>query len=213
MNHLKFLYCILLSLLFSSCSSSLENLSIHKAQVQFYYESGAYKKELTEVLSDAANEFSDIRPEAKSAVIFDVDETALSNYEAIKAMGFGYMSEFWHKWVLEGRAPAIEEVKDFYKTLISRGFRIIFLTGRSQKEYDATYKNLIGAGYTKFDTLIVRSPSVKDAPAYNFKSIERLVLTQLGYKIVGCVGDQDSDIEGDHTGIKVRLPNYMYSVE
>lgn len=213
MNQIKFLSIIFIILLFSSCSSSIENLSVHKARVQFYYESGAYKQELTEVLNDAVKELSDIRPEVKSAVVFDVDETALSNYDAIKAMGFGYMSDFWHKWVLEGRAPAIEEVKDFYKTLLGRGFRIIFITGRAQKEYEATYKNLIDAGYTKFDTLIVRSPSVKDAPAYNFKSIERLVLTQMGYKIVGCVGDQDSDLEGDYTGIKVRLPNYMYSVE
>lgn len=213
MKHIKILLLSLTILFLSSCSSSLENLDDAKAKVQFYYESGEYKKELSKIISDASEDFKDIKPEANSAVVFDVDETVLSNYDAIKNMGFGYLSNYWHSWILEGRASAIEEVKDFYKMLVSRGFKIIFITGRNPNEYEATYKNLIKEGFTKFDTLIVRSPETLHAPAYNFKSIERLVLSQMGYKIVGSVGDQKSDIEGDNTGLKIKLPNYMYSVD
>lgn len=210
---IKFVVPLFILFLFSSCTSSLENLSVHKSKVRFYYESGAYNRDLTEILSDAVKDFSGIKPREKSVVIFDVDETALSNYEVIKQLEFGYLPEYWHNWILQSKAPAIDEVKEFYKMLIGRGFKVVFITGRNHTEYDATFRNLIRAGYTKFDTLIVRSPGMKDAAANNFKSIERLVLTQLGYVIEGCVGDQQSDMEGDFTGIKVKLPNYMYSIE
>lgn len=212
MNFTKVLLCFSFFIL-SSCSSTIPNLTEQIRIIQYHYESGAYNKELNEIVSDARNEFAGILPSKNSAVVFDIDETALSNYEAIKSMGFGYISDYWHKWILEAKAPAIEEVKDLYHFLISRGFKIIFITGRNHKEYNATYKNLINEGYTKFDTLIVRSPELKDAPAYNFKSIERLVLTQMGYRIAGCVGDQESDLEGENTGIKVKLPNYLYIID
>ena len=34
-----------------------------------------------------------------------------------------------------------------------------------------------------------------------------------GYSIVATVGDQWSDFEGGHTGYKVKLPNYLYTIE
>ena len=42
------------------------------------------------------------------AVIFDIDETMLSNLEEMTGVDFGYVPPIWDAWVLEGRAPAIE---------------------------------------------------------------------------------------------------------
>ena len=146
-------------------------------------------------------------------MVFDVDETVLSNYSHIKEVGYGYVPELWYEWVNSAKAPAIPEVKDFYLNLVNRGIKIIFITGRRSDYYEATYKNLKEEGFSKFDTLITKSSSYEGAPAGNYKRIERTVLAEMGYKIIACIGDQWSDMEGNNTGVKVKLPNYLYYIE
>ena len=49
--------------------------------------------------------------------------------------------------------------------------------------------------------------------AVDFKSTKRVWLTEQGYKIIGTVGDQWSDLEGEYHGIRVKIPNYLYLIE
>lgn len=206
---------IIIAALIAGCSSSpkLMNLETAKNEVGLYYESGQYDKDVQEVVEGAIKDFDDVKVKDSSAVVFDIDETVLSNYPHIKSVGFGFVGDLWNKWILEGKAPAIEGVKNLYNYLVERKFHILFVTGRTRAQYEATYRNLKEAGYTKFDTLIVRSDSMLKAPAENYKSIERIVLTNMGYRIEGCVGDQWSDLKGAYTGIKVKLPNFLYIVD
>ncbi|MGE5353333.1 MAG: HAD family acid phosphatase [Acidobacteriota bacterium] len=212
---ISYLPFLVIAAIFAGCSSSpkLVNLETAKNEVGLYYESGQYDKDVQEVVENAIKEFDDVKVRDSSAVVFDVDETVLSNYSEIKSTGFGFVGDHWNKWILEGKAPAIAGVRNLYNYLLGRKFRIIFLTGRTRAQYEATYRNLKEVGYTTFDTLIVRSDSMLKAPAENFKSIERTVLTDMGYKIEGCVGDQWSDLKGAYTGIKIKLPNYLYLVD
>ena len=46
--------------------------------------------------------------------------------------------------------------------------------------------------------------------SFEFKSAKRVELIELGYEIIGTVGDQWSDLEGPHHGIQVKIPNYLY---
>jgi predicted secreted acid phosphatase len=181
--------------------------------IKKYYEGGQYIQDLKKIISEAIDDFKNIEVTKNSGVIFDIDDTAISNYDFIKSMDFGSVPSLWRSYMAEGKAPVISEVKALYDFLVSRRIKIIFLTGRVYSYYDGTYKNLINAGYTNFDTLIVRSREQAGLSASNFKSIERLVLTDLGFNIIGCIGDQESDLEGSNTGIKVKLPNYLYFVE
>ena len=71
-------------------------------------------------------------------------------------MGFGYVYEMNKKWNAEMKAPAIPQVKELYDFLLSKGAKIIFLTGRNFPEYEVTYQNLKQAGYSVFDTLITQ---------------------------------------------------------
>ena len=57
-------------------------------------------------------------------------------------MGFGYVYEMNKKWNAEMKAPAIPQVKELYDFLLSKGAKIIFLTGRNFPEYEVTYENL-----------------------------------------------------------------------
>lgn len=113
----------------------------------------------------------------------------------------------------ERKAPAIKQTLDFYNYLKSKGIKLIFLTGRQTEEYDATYQNLVEQGYRNFDTIIVRSEYERKIGAAEFKSQKRKELTDKGYEIIICVGDQWTDLEGNYTGIKIKLPNYLYEIE
>lgn len=209
-----FLIIFTISFHFTSCSSSKpENLTVARNAVKDYYESGGFDRELNEVIKSAKNNFKNIEVKDNSVVIFDVDETVLNNYEASVKMGFGYVYEIVNEWELSAKAPAIPQVKSFYDYLISRGFKIVFLTSRKNTEYDATYKNLITQGYTKFDTLITRNENEYKMESIDFKSTKRAWLTENGYGIVGTVGDQWSDLEGPHHGIQVKIPDYLYRNE
>lgn len=211
---MKIFLVVFLTFVFISCSSTkIVNLRTAKDIVKDYYESGKFDEEMYNVIEDAKEKFSKVEINKNSAVIFDVDETALNNYDLAKLMDFGYVYELNKKWDQELKAPAIKQTQDLYFYLLSRGVKIIFLTGRNYSEYDVTFKNLIQAGYTKFDTLITQRKEEQSIKSQEFKSNKRIELTQRGYEIIGTVGDQYSDLTGAYTGIKIKLPNYLYEIK
>lgn len=205
---------LLLTLTLLSCSSNqIVNLRTAKDIVKDYYESGKYDEEMDEIINDAIEKFSRAEIKKNSAVIFDVDDTALSNYEISKRLDFGFDKKIIDKLVLSAQLPAIKQTKELYDFLKSKNVKLIFLTGRFIEEYDATYKNLIFQGYTEFDTLIVRNESEKKINSQIFKSSVRENLTKAGYKIIGTVGDQWSDLKGPYSGIQIKVPNYLYEIK
>lgn len=214
--YFKLILTLSLSLsLFFACEQNEKpvNLSIAREAVQQYYESGKFDEELNAVIEEAKEKFSTVQFDDNSVVIFDVDETALNNYGLAEQMGFGYVYEMNKKWNAEMKAPAIPQVKELYDFLLSKGAKIIFLTGRNFPEYEATYQNLKNEGYTVFDTLITQIGDETKMKAQDFKSAKRVWLTKQGYEIVGTVGDQWSDLEGEYFGIQIKIPNYLYLIE
>jgi len=195
---------------FFGCAEKPQNLTAAKKAVQEYYESGKFYDELNEVIDDAIDKFKDVEIKDSSVVIFDVDETVLNNYEIAKRMGFGYVREIVKKWNAEAKTPAFPQVKKLYDFLLSKGARIIFLTGRNFPEYEVTYKNLKNDGFTVFDTLITQIGDETKMKAMEFKNMKRTELVKKGYNIIGTVGDQPSDVEGPYHGIQVKIPNYLY---
>ena len=84
---------------------------------------------------------------------------------------------------------------------------------RNIPEYEVTYGNLVKEGYITFDTLITQREHEYKLKAAEFKSAKRTELTEKGYDIIGTVGDQWSDLEGEYHGIQVKIPNYLYLIE
>lgn len=189
------------------------NLTIAKERVEKYYECGQYDKDLYGITNNAIKYFKRVSRQKNATVIFDIDDTVLSDYADSKSISFGYVPKLSHEWILQADAPAIQQTKNLYDYLVKRGFIIIFLTGRKYDEYDATIKNLKNQGFTNFDKLIVRQKNELNLTAQEFKSFHRKKLTEEGYKIVGCVGDQTSDLKGGYTGYKVKLPNVRYLIQ
>ncbi|NJD22086.1 MAG: hypothetical protein FIA82_05390 [Melioribacter sp.] len=218
MKSLKIYTVIFLALLLNSCTSTdpsikVMNLGAAKNAVQAYYESGEFDRECAKIIDDAINQIEKIKLTDKSAVVFDIDETALSNYEYTKQIGFGYIHQLWNEWQQKGIAPAIKDTKRFYDYLISKNIHIIFISGRNAGVGEATKKNLIEQGYTKFDALILRKDNESKISAAEWKAAKRKELISKGYNIIACIGDQDSDLAGGNTGIKIKLPSYLYLLD
>lgn len=210
MKSLSFLF---IGLILCSCASGpnyLVNLSFVKEAIVNYHESGSYDKDVNKAFEKAKNEFDKITPAKNSVVVFDVDATALSDYYFDKKQDFGYIPNDYDMWIDSANAPAVPGVLDFYNYLVNRGFKIIFITGRKNFQYDVTIKNLKAVGYTKFDTLIVKNNATNGVNASIYKPKIRTQLVAKGYKIEGTVGDQWSDLDGAYHGIQVKIPNYQY---
>jgi acid phosphatase len=215
-KYLKLLLILILIFILYACSSEqnyLVNLSFVKEAIINYHESGEYDRDVNKAIENAKKEFDKITPGKKSTVIFDVDETSISNYQFDKEWDFGYVQKYWDMWVDSAKAPAVPEVFGLYKYLLNKGFRIIFLTGRKDYQYYSTMENLIKVGYEKFDTLIVKDKNYYDSLAVKYKSEKRTELSAKGYHIVGTVGDQWSDLKGPYHGIQVKIPDYQYYIE
>ena len=215
---MKFFITIVLILSFfliASCGEQEEpeNLTIARKDVKEYYESGRFYTEVEDVVKEAEKEFDKIKIKNNSAVVFDIDETALDNYALAKSMGFGYVYKMNKEWNAEMKSPALKPVKELYDYLLKRGVHIIFLTGRNFPEYEVTYQNLKNVGYTVFDTLITQIGDETKMKSRDFKSSKRVFLTNEGYDIIGTVGDQWSDLRGEDHGIQVKIPNYLYKDE
>jgi predicted secreted acid phosphatase len=202
-------------LILAACSHSpqLTNLDTAKSLVSNYYESGAYDKECETAVTQGISEIESNPIPKNAAAIFDVDDTALSNYESSKQIGFGYVPSHWIASMESGEAKAVPQTKRFYDWLISKNIKVIFLTGRNPEAFTPTMKNLLNRGYAKFDTLIVRTEAEKKLPASTWKEAIRKQLTQKGYNIIASIGDQWSDLSGELTGVKIKLPNYIYLID
>src|SRR5688572_21677385 len=106
-------------LIFGGCATSGRreplNLSTAKDAVVRYVDSGGYERDLAMVAVRATAWLEERAarrgPSERLAVVFDVDETVLSNYGHMRAIEFGYEPNDWHAWVERAEAPAIASVR------------------------------------------------------------------------------------------------------
>lgn len=193
-------------------SARLVNLTDAREKVEHYYECGKYDKDMDKIVDKAMRHFKKVPVSRNALVIFDIDDTLLSNYCQEKAVLFRYDSKLYHEFILQAKMPAIAQTKRLYDYLVCRGFRIMFLSWRKYNEYDATIKNLKEQGFCTFDRVILRSPEEKTITAQEFKTNHRRLLKKAGYHIVGMIGDQCSDLVG-HADYMVKFPNYRYRID
>ncbi len=194
-----------------------------------------YIKEIAAVF-DGAREWVEQRaPQVeKPAIVLDIDETSLSNWEAIYHNRFAFVANGPcdlaethtlcgnRAWELSARAVALPPTLDFYrfaKTLKGKngdGVAVFFITGRNEEpaERAATENNLRQVGYETWEKLILR-PRSSYGPVSIYKSGERKQIEER-YRIIANIGDQYSDLIGDldddHAERCFKLPNPFYFI-
>jgi acid phosphatase len=214
------------------------NIDLIKQQL-LYYRCAHYDSELAAVYSDAKQWVQARAPQvsqvSKPAIVLDIDETSLSNWTRIKRDDFGYIpkgpcdlakkddacsDEDWQK---SGLAPAIQPALDLFNfakcsiqpagTTCTR-VAVFFVTGRYQSAETQkwTETNLTNAGYRDWDGLYMRDPATKGQPVSEHKTRARINIESKGFTIIANIGDQESDLAGDHAERKFKLPNPFYFI-
>ena len=196
------------------------NLSALKQQVSAYVATGEYGREVVKVAA-TANKFlvqriprgipKSAKNSTKLAIVFDIDETTLSNLRHIQANDYGYLPKIWNSWVNEGQATAIYPVQAVYNTAVNARIDVFFITGRSPDGAAATERNLRQVGYETW-TKIYYKPADFAESTKAFKIDTRRTLAAEGYLIIANVGDQQGDLVGGFGERTFKLPNPFYIV-
>ncbi len=190
------------------------NLSDAKASVLAYVDSGAYARDIAAVAGQARawieTRAAARRPGERLAVVFDIDETVLSNLPHMRAEDFGYHPREWEAWVSGGNAPALPAVKEVYEAARAAGVAVLFLTGRRDPgERTGTELNLRREGLGDYAALKMTGGGDPRPSALERKTAARAAWTAEGWTIVATIGDQESDL-GAHAERGFKLPNPFY---
>ncbi len=187
------------------------NLGLLKLEIRAYVERGDYQRDLEVVGSEAKTWIQERagRGGGKLTVVFDLDETLFSNWPHMSAMDFGYVKTEWRTWVDAGQAPAIEPVREIYRTARRLGLEVVLITGRTQKDRKGTERNLQAIGCVDYQTLVFK-PDGDERSTAAFKTVERQRLVAGGRVIIANIGDQESDLAGGYAERTFKLPNVFY---
>jgi hypothetical protein len=147
----------------------------------------------------------------KLAMVFDIDETSLTNYCELASEDFGFQVERFGTWIMSPEsAMPIEGSVRLAKRARELGVELFFVTGRGEAQRSATERNLRAAGYPEWKHLSLR-PAGDKRTTVGYKSAERSAIVSEGYTLVLNMGDQWSDLNGTPMAQhSVKLPNPFY---
>ncbi|HEY1275334.1 MAG TPA: HAD family acid phosphatase [Thermoleophilaceae bacterium] len=148
------------------------------------------------------------RHRSRPAIVFDVDETVLSNYTAIDADNFTFGPQSQAEADNE-IGTAIAPSLELYRLARDRGIAVFFITGRRERVREHTESNLRREGFTDYQQLILKAND-DTSSTVDYKSGARAAIEDQGYKILASVGDQYSDLAGGHERVAFKLPNPFY---
>lgn len=194
------------------------NLSDIKTELKAYHDSGQYVEDVAELTEDAEACLLLARDGvAKPALVLDIDETALSNYDWMVSVDFlrnsPMLSSLFAEQAAKEDTPALAPTLKLYRAARRSGVTVFFITGRSTALQKVTESNLRKVGYTEFGPSTFAPPNAPPAPSVvPYKSGARAKIEQQGYTIIANVGDQNSDLEGGHGECQHKLPNPYYYI-
>jgi hypothetical protein len=224
------------------------NIDVLRQQLRNYYgdplgtgqfaDDSYYAIEARGVAASGTRYLSTRHQKATRAIVLDVDDTALANWNYEVASNWAYNPATNAQFVTEQRFPAVPGMVSLAKTAEREGYSIFYLTGRPTSQEQSTLGNLtadgvgVDAGFPKPTTLrggedgLFTKPDVTAYPDYlkkacaddpdgkcttiHYKSATRKHIESLGYDIVANFGDQYSDLKGGYADRTFKLPNPNY---
>ena len=195
------------------------NLDKLKTELKQYHDCacacGCYAKDLD---AQAGKAIAFLRQRAahrrsgeKLAMVLDIDETTLSNYEEMAKADFAWDQKSFDDWVDSLNAPAIQPTLRLYNEAQRLGVSVFFITGRPETQRDSTERNLRAQGFQNWRQLTLRPVAHPEQSASVYKSAARARTVAQGYSLVLNVGDQWSDLKGKpEAEFSVKYPDPFY---
>lgn len=195
------------------------NLSVSKQIVERYVSSGEYLHDI-QTVDQAATQYvlqqvkdnAAKKQPARLALVFDIDETSLSNYPSMLNASFGGTQAEIEQTMLTTSLLAIQPTLQLFNVAKQHGVAVFFITGRREPDRKATIENLKSAGYKNWDGLYLKPVNYHQASAMPYKTDARHQITDKGYTIILSLGDQASDLMGGYAEKGFLLPNPFYIV-
>ena len=165
-------------LLLGGCAASpplTANLDTYKAGLVDYAHDGRYARDQAEVARQAeawlTEESGKVR---KPAIVLDIDETSLSNWDELAANGLTFRMDGpcdnlpkgpcgLTAWNQRAQAAAIQPTLHLFYAARRLNVPVFFITGRDESIRAATELNLRRAGYKDWAQLIMRPAGTQDA--------------------------------------------------
>lgn len=115
-------------------------LPVSRSELLELYEGGTVDRERDVAAGLAVRYLETLAPaeEGTTTVVFDVDDTALCSYAAMKANQFRHVLKMLPAWCQEQEAVAVPQVRALHDYCRKRGFRTVFLSGRPEEAREAT---------------------------------------------------------------------------
>jgi predicted secreted acid phosphatase len=184
------------------------------AQIEQFYTSGQWARETTQVTRAASAYLRDrvrsARDPRRLVAVFDIDDTALSTYDCMKAGDF--TSGRRTACVVLEPHPAIAQTLALFRLAQRERVSVAFVTGRPELVRTLTLSQLRAAGFRGRFELLLRPAEDMRASVVPFKSSARKRLQRLGRTVVLNIGDQRSDLAGGFARRTFKLPNPMYTL-
>lgn len=194
--------------------------TIKQALVQYHscHEADCYIPQIDRQIDVAMNFLKQSvatgKPGEKLAIVLDIDETSLSNWDVETHDDFGYIPADSNWCVALHCATAIDGTLRLFREAERDNVAVFFITGRSESQRQATAANLIAAGYDHWEGLYLRPedhPKMQSVAEY--KSGDRAEIAAKGFTMILNVGDQMSDLLGSpQAEHSVKLPNPFYYI-
>ncbi len=191
----------------------IPNLSAVKQDIRDYRSSGRWEADIRQVADECLAFAEGARTTvARPAVVFDIDETLLSNWQYEIDNDFARSVPLFGAWARRAADAPIDPVKRFFVAMRDAGVACFVITGRRDSLRAATEENLRRAGLDGWQGIAFQ-PAGYDSPSIvPFKSGERAKIEQQGYTIIANIGDQESDLAGGHALHVCKVPNPMYLI-
>jgi acid phosphatase len=206
----------LMVLVAASMAAEPTNLDLRKRELRGYHDTGAYQREIADVVTQVRawveQRVAQRKPGERLAMVFDLDETLISNWPFMIREDFGGSDAAWDAWYESAEAPAIPAVRDLFRFVRERGIEAIIVTGRNERWRAVTVKNLRAIGCAE-ETRVVFRPNDSQGPVAAYKTAERKRLVDEGWTIVANIGDQQSDLANGFAERTFKLPNPFYLLE
>ena len=183
------------------------------AEIIAYRDSGEWESDLSRMaqraqayLDENAGRTGGRRP----ALVLDIDDTALSNYDCLREADFKRSA--LGPCTRGGELPAIPQTLALFQHARDKGIAVLFITRRRQRAREVTARNLREAGYFDYDALMMcpNRETRREHATCKIRARKRARLR--GNRIVANVGDQRSDLTGGYAMRGFKLPNPMYLI-
>lgn len=200
-----------------------DNLGEHKAKLTAYKTTGQYDADLSAVATEAKQYLNErLGKVEKPAIVLDIDETALSNYPALKINDYGFIIGGacdlekgpcgFLAWIDMAKGAAIATTLELFRFARENNIAVFFITGRPERTREATEKNLREVGYDGWEKVVLKPNDMKVPSAADYKAPVRCEINAQGYNIVVNMGDQPSDLAGGCAEKSFLLPNPYYRI-